>query len=536
MGPVSARESIIRLRHRIVGSSMCLAIAFQYALVIGTILSASAGCAHVNPQPDFERTTSGIRDRLAIDDVYDPTVEAQIEGKVGALLADGVTADEAVTIALLNNRGFQARFQSIGVSRADVVQSGLLTNPSLLIGARFPEGGGRSELTLGFAQQIVDLWQIPVKKKIAEAGLEQGVLTISNEAVRLAAQTRARYYDLLWRKQAEAVARENLSVAERSLLVAETRFNAGDVGPLDVGLVRTKSFEARSNVWLAERDCLNARLALAEILGLARYAGSWEVVDSPPASKRVMATDADLVILAGQNRFDVQVIRAALVSAEENLELKFLQIFPSLEIGLNAERTERRALPGRKILADSTYNSLSAGDVQPPTIESKGNRDLARRQIIDALMGPSIALTLPIWDQNQAQIARARFGVIEASKRQDELLDAVTIEVQRAAYDARIALMRYEFYESEVLPHVSANLDSARTRYENGEESVILLLETQEEVFNQRRIAIDALRDYRIALVELERAVGGKLPAPDDEVPAGDPSGTEPTEVEINGD
>ena len=74
-----------------------------------------------------------------------------------------------------------------GASRADVVQSGLLSNPTLAISVRFPKGGGRSNIAAGLAQQPVDLWQIPVRKRITEAQLEATVLTVAHQAVTLAA-------------------------------------------------------------------------------------------------------------------------------------------------------------------------------------------------------------------------------------------------------------------------------------------------------------------------------------------------------------
>ena len=55
---------------------------------------------------------------------------------------------EAIQVCLLNNPGLQAAFLDIGMARADVVQSGLLSNPSLTALVRFPTGrvfGNRAE-------------------------------------------------------------------------------------------------------------------------------------------------------------------------------------------------------------------------------------------------------------------------------------------------------------------------------------------------------------------------------------------------------
>jgi cobalt-zinc-cadmium efflux system outer membrane protein len=46
------------------------------------------------------------------------------------VLAGGLELDEALRLAPLNNRHLQAEFAALGVARADLVQAGLLRNPS----------------------------------------------------------------------------------------------------------------------------------------------------------------------------------------------------------------------------------------------------------------------------------------------------------------------------------------------------------------------------------------------------------------------
>src|SRR4051794_1343708 len=98
-----------------------------------------AGCARVDATRDFQRAAQVVSERTGAEDIYDPAADALAESKVRALLAETLTVDKAVRVALLNNKAFQGSFQSIGASRADVVQSGLLTNPSVTFMVRFPE-------------------------------------------------------------------------------------------------------------------------------------------------------------------------------------------------------------------------------------------------------------------------------------------------------------------------------------------------------------------------------------------------------------
>ena len=51
------------------------------------------------------------------------------QASVKKLLAAPLTADAAVQIALINNRGLQATYAELGIAEADVVQAGRLRNP-----------------------------------------------------------------------------------------------------------------------------------------------------------------------------------------------------------------------------------------------------------------------------------------------------------------------------------------------------------------------------------------------------------------------
>jgi outer membrane protein TolC len=202
----------------------------------------------------------------------------------------------------------------------------------------------------------------------------------------------------------------------------------------------------------------------------------------------------------------------AVKAAEKELEREYLQVFPNITAGFNLERTERRAMPGRKILADTARASVANGQLTAPDIETRGQRRLARRQIIDATLGPSIEVTLPVWDQNQAQIAKARFKAVQARRRYEDLLDAVAEQVQRASASACDNAKLVQFYQQELLPQVNQNVEGARRIYKLGEQSIIVLIEAQRSLVEQRAAYVSIMRDYALAVADLEQALGGRIP------------------------
>lgn len=478
-----------------------------------------AGCAGVDARPDFRRARDLIAGRTGAAGVYDPSEAALVEERVTRALADGLTIDEAVSVALLNNPSFQAAFNEIGVSRAELVQSGLLTNPTASLALQFPEGGGRAKLNAGLAQELVDLWQIPIRKKIAQARLEEAILRTAAQGVALASQVKSAYYRVLGLRQGQAILHENVSLAEQSVALADARLRAGEISRVEVTLALEGLLEARMAALSIRREVDQAEADLARLLGRPELPSPVPLVDPLPEPRKLPHDPAELVRWAARQRFDAQAALARLAAAEHELRRQYLNVVPSVTAGAELERNERRALPGRKVLADTARESIAQGRPAAPAIQSRGQRALERRLEIDAVIGPTLQATVPLWDQNQAQIAKADYGrnrqVVEA------LMADIVQDVRRAATAYASAAEVVEFYRTEALPLAAENLEASQRLFQEGQEGVLVLMAAQQAFLQQRRAWAQACQDFAVAAAELERAVGGRLPSAESSRPAG---------------
>lgn len=491
-----------------------IAAGFRVARLLSaasTMLLASA-CVRIDPRADYTRASDLIREHVGASDSYDPTDASEVSSRVEGMLRDGLSVDDAVSIALLYNRHFQSLFEGIGVSRADLAQSGLLSNPSLALSIRFPDGGGRSNLAMGFAQQIADLWQIPVRKRIAEAELEQTVLGVVDQALSLSATVKTDYFRLAELLRAESLAGENLALVEKVVELAKVRFEAGEVGQVDVNIAQSDLLHAQIEMMTLARDRDLARTALARDLGLVQSQDDLLLIDGALEIEAINAPTNSLFSLAVQRRVDAQVAASMVRAAETEVVRQYRSVFPSIMLGLEAERPERRALPGRNVLADTVRGSVSAGRLTAPNIQSRAERDLERRQIIDLLLGPSLDVTLPLWDQNQAQIARSKFLANQKRKEFEDLLDSIAREVDDAVTVRDAAEKLVEFYETQAVPHARTTVEAARAAYAAGEEPVLVVLQAQQSLKVQQRAQVAAMRELAQASAELELAIGGQPP------------------------
>ena len=97
------------------------------------LTAALTGCAAVRPQAAFEDVQATLAERTDLRVAWSTgsAEDAAVEAEIDRLLADSLTADAAVQVAVLNNRQLQATYEDLGVAQAALVQAGLLVEPGL---------------------------------------------------------------------------------------------------------------------------------------------------------------------------------------------------------------------------------------------------------------------------------------------------------------------------------------------------------------------------------------------------------------------
>lgn len=503
-------------RHRLI---------LQAALAL--VLAAIVGCSSFKPEGDYEKAGTLIRDRAQVSDVYDPSLESEIEGRVSQLLEGGLTQDEALSVAMLNNPAFQAKFLDIGVSRAEVVQSGLLQNPVMFVSGRIPEGAGRVNLSFSIAQELVDLWRIPVRKKIAGEQLKKTITEVVNEALTLRNEVRQATYTYLAAQRTQNAANEDHSLLVHLQALTQHRFEAGEATVLDVRLVEADVVDASTEQLARDQDTQDARIELARVLGLTRWEQAWELTDVLPSPSETFPDDATLMKLAADRRLDLQMAAMDVSTAEDELLEQCRSILPSLVVGIDGERPEMRAPRSRDYAplenielvkgpgytpADARLDAIhTAGDVLRHQLAAKRDRDFEKQQAINLLLGPSLEVTLPLWDQNQAGIAKARIHVLQKQKELEASLDQAAADVLQAAASVRNAAEALRLVETVSLPQAQATLETAKRVYEAGEESILALMAAQRTVIRQHQYQAATEGRYALALASLEHALGGPI-------------------------
>jgi cobalt-zinc-cadmium efflux system outer membrane protein len=481
-------------------------------LVLVCAAGGLSGCARVNPKPDYQEVRLRTAHATGVPLAYDPDDDAVVAARVEALLKAGLTIDGAIEVCLLNNRDFQSAWMNVGMARADLVQSGLLSNPTLDLSLRFPAAGGLPDLDATLAQNIADLWKIPARKREARHALQAAILDLAGKAAGLAADTKGAYFHAVAAQQAVEIAQENLATAQKSLDLALVRQRAGAGAEVDVNLSRGPVLEAELGLRAARLEAGGARRALARLLGVVDDAQELVLMEGLPVPPAGTLDDEALDELAHAERLDLQSARQAAEVAGARVTEQWRAVFPNLALGIHTERAQRTKLPKRRILADTARATVANGQLTAPDIQPRSERRAAKRAARnDIITGPSFSLDIPVFDQNQVQIAKAVYDYRQAVKAYESVDRALTQDVRSAAAEATDAWAVVRFYRERSIPLAERSLELSRESYRAGKASLLEVLELQRFLLDTRSRYVQAAQNAATKIAELERAVGRPL-------------------------
>ena len=122
--------------------------------------------------------------------------------------------------------------------------------------------------------------------------------------------------------------------------------------------------------------------------------------------------------------------------------------------------------------------------------------------------GFSVGIKVPLWNANRAEIARATAGVSLAAAESDRVRLDLTAELETRLKDLEVALGQAAILEEEILPAAQQSLNLARFAYEEGETSLLDLLDAERTYREAQRETVEACLALALAVAEMQRLVG----------------------------
>jgi outer membrane protein TolC len=190
----------------------------------------------------------------------------RIAQRVDELLGKPLSMDDAVQVALLNNRGLQAAYAELGITEAEIVQAGRLPNPGFSFG-RLTKGD-EIELERGLHVNLARLIAMPLVQRVEARRLEQVRSTVAMQVLSLAADTRKAWVQAVAAEESVRYSRQVMQAAEAGAELARRMAQVGNFNKLQQAREQGFYADAALNLARAEQQQRAARERLTRLLGL----------------------------------------------------------------------------------------------------------------------------------------------------------------------------------------------------------------------------------------------------------------------------
>jgi outer membrane protein TolC len=397
--------------------------------------------------------------------------------KVAALLKRPLTAESAVQVALLNNRGLQAAYNELGISEAALVGAYLPPNPTLSV-ARLASGV-EIELEGRIIANILALLTLPARAQMAEDRFRQAQLRAAEDTLRIAAETRRAFYRAVAAREIAQFLAQSRTAAETAAKLAQRLGETGAMNKLDQAREQVFYAEIAAQLAAEEQRAASERERLTRLLGLWGSDVDFKLPAALPALPERVQSLPTVEVEAIRRRVDLQIARIEVEALAKSYGLTNATRFVNLldAAGITGRRKERET----------------------------GARNNPR--------GFEVELQIPIFDFGEVRVRQAEQAYMQAVNRLAERAINVRSEARDAyrSFRSRYDIARH--YRNEVLPLRKIISDETMLRYGAMQIDVFSLLAEARQRMAANIAAIEAQRDFWLASADLLGAiVGGGAP------------------------
>jgi outer membrane protein TolC len=411
------------------------------------------------------------------------------------LVGRELTVEEAVSIGMENAPKIVARIGDYVASQQRVNQALAPLLPQLTGSGSFGRARSISSITgaathgdfgatsVTASQLLWDFGRTWAAKDAAKANAGALKEVLEAQKLDIAQLVKTQYYTLLLSKRLVEVNVTALERAEVNLRSAQGFFQVGTQPKSFVTRAEVDVANARVNVIRAQNAVSLARVALNTAMGIA--------VNAPTEVKDVLAYQQfpmkreELVAEAIRNRPEYRQVKAQAEAADATVRQTFRDFFPNL-------------------VGSGTYGLTGVtGAPAAGTRSTSGFNDYGNEWTV------GLSLNWSIFDGG-AKVARykeakANLEAAQARVRDTELQVWQSVEqsyLNLGEAEERIGAARKAVESAE------ENYQLARGRFDAGVANIIELTDAQLALTQAQSTEVQALSDYRIAIANLERALG----------------------------
>ena len=452
--------------------------------IIASLAGASAVAACQSFSPDFglgvARSVAEQELRKDIVVIRTPDDESTVHARVQQLLKRALTAETAVQVALLNNRGLQAAYNELGIAEAVRIRQSLPPNPAISI--LRVSGSVETEIERQIVGSILALATLPARIEIASDRFRQAQLLAALETLRVAAATRRAFYRAVAANQQVGLLAQADSAAGTAAQLAKRLGETGAMNKLDQARQQAFHAEVTTQLAIAKQRALSEQERLVRLLGLSGGHLAFALPKTLPALPRHALMLPQIERQAMNRRIDLQIAR---------IELELL----AKSFGLTK--------------ATRFINVLDAGYADSITADKETGERIRNR-------GFTVSLEIPIFDFGETRLREAEQTYLQSVNRLAEMATNARSEARDAYRSYRAAYDIASRYQRELLPLRKIISEEMMLRYGAMQVDVFSLLSDARQRLATNAAAVEALRDFWLASTSLAAAIVGGASATGD--------------------
>jgi multidrug efflux system outer membrane protein len=331
----------------------------------------------------------------------------------------------------------------------------------------------------GIAYEVDLFGRVAATVDAASADTQQREALLRSVQLALQADVAQAYFLLRELDAEEALFRATVDLRREALVLLQRRFEAGDIGELDVARARTELAAAQSDAHGIARRRAAAEHALAILLGKPPAEFSFP---AQPLGRIAVSVPAGLPSALLERRPDIAAAERAMAAANARIGSARAAFFPRL--------TLTGALG---------YESAELGD-------------LFQWSSRTFLLGPLVGgmLSLPIFDggRRQAELDRTRAVYEEDVARYRQTVLGAFREVEDGLANLRI-LAEQTRAQDEAVAAAEHAARLSQLQYREGAASYFEVIDADRSVLQQRRTTVQLDGERARTTVALIRALGG---------------------------
>jgi outer membrane protein TolC len=341
--------------------------------------------------------------------------------------------------------------------------------------------------------------QLAVSKVNRDVSDVQLRATITNTL----SNVRNAYWDYVFAVQAVDVAQKSVDLAVKLVQDNQTRVEVGTMAPIDVVQAQSQAATARQNLAAAQQTMRTAELVLKRLIVSGTEDPNWSVRLDPVDRPDFVAQPIDLeaaIRNALSQRTDLEIAKKTMQANDVTLRFLRDQLKPQADLslayvpqGLGGVQLNRQS---NGTLGSSVVSTIPGGIGDAFSSLFHNNYPQWTAQV---------NFSYPLGTSSQeASVARARVQVsqVQAQVKQVEL--QIATDVTNAAVSARSNVERVQAAQA-ARELAEKQLEAEQSKFEVGMSTNYNVIQSQRDLATAQNNELQAVLNYRKALVEFER-------------------------------